>query len=264
LQAAGESLARLSNFAAKIRVQSELYGESLQGNGHYLQGDPRQQQLRYELKMQLQNHISSLLQVSDGDYLWIHETVFNGTTLRRVDLRRFWEAARSQTLPAGPKLLVGLAWGGLPRVLRDFDRSFQFRFVTASNVGTAPTWLLEGSWKPAELVHVFPDRKPDLEQGGAFDLEKLPDHLPQRVRLHLERNTLMPRRVEFQRTGKTPLGFIGTPGDDDWWNAVSMEIFDVERNVRIDPRAFEYQPGDAEFQDATEQYILSLGQGQQM
>jgi len=264
LQAAADLLARQANFAAKIRVRSALYGETLQGSGHYLQGDPRQQQLRYELKLQLTDHISSLLQVADGDYLWIHETVFDSTTLRRVDLHRFWEAARSKTLPAGPKLLVGLAWGGLPRVLRDFDRSFQFRFVSASNVGTTPTWLLDGTWKPAELVHVFPDRKPDLEHVGAIDLQKLPDHLPQRIRLHLERNTLMPRRVEFQRTGKTPLGYVGTPNDDDWWGLVELEIFDIELNVRIDPRAFEYQPGDVEFQDATEQYILSLGQGQQM
>ena len=119
-----------------------------------------------------------------------------------------------------------------------------------------PVWRLQGQWKRGQLVKLLPGQKEAIESGEAADLGKLPEHVPDHVVLLLRQEDLMPCRVEYRRT--LPEKLV-SPGGAASQALVTMDLFEIHVDGRIDPSYFNYSPGDIEISDQTAAFLRSLG-----
>jgi hypothetical protein len=189
--------------------------------------------------MEINGEITSLKQVSDRRFLWIHRNFAERTEQSLVDLRRIREArnkvASPTRLPAAPWLAVG----GLPRLLQGLEVYFQFGEVRAETLGEYPVWVLEGRWAPPGPVDEAGERSP---------------HVPDRVLLVLGRDPvlpLFPYRIEFQRDELVEGRNRATP-------LLRMEFFEIRRAPLV-PEQFVFDPGDNPVTDETDRYLDMLG-----
>ncbi len=250
---AAHEVAKIPTLDAKLRLTTHLLGQELVGSGSYYQLAREQETLlKMELKLQVANQVSSLLQVSDGRFLWVRRDLPERKSLSRIDQRRVSEVLAGQKRSAFVRIgTPALALGGLSKLLEGLDTHFQFEAPVADKFGEVPVWVLQGNWKLDRLAELWPDAAANLQAGTSVDMTKLPPHLPQHVRIVLSRDgalPLFPYRVEYTRQGR---GGESEP-------LVLLELFDVRTNVSLDPRLFAYKPGDQEVADETEAYIQAL------
>ena len=278
-----ESLLRQPGVEARIRQRVDILNQRLVGAGTYLQFQRPGQPLlcRLELKLQLGNSASSVQQVCDGRFLWTRRDLPGSQVLSRVDLRQIDEAlARSGTVqgrggPAPQWNAARLARGGLPALLQSLEDHFDFgppradsiRFPVASGDSDAgpqleeqPVWILEGRWKPKQVLQWLPEQRDATEHGEPPRLESLPAHLPHRVELVLGRDTfipLFPYRIEYQKFAKDSEGKLSGTSTP----MLTMELFEVNARADLQPHFFEYQPGDQAVVDETAQFLQRLRAG---
>jgi hypothetical protein len=241
-----------------------MFGRELVGSGAYFQQRTGEDQvIRLELKIQIGDHPSSLLQVLSppgpkGHYLWTYRKLGEDEELSRVDVARAAVAAeQAGDLPGGGAdgLLPGM--GGLPGLLRGLQAAFDFDSAQQGRFGDLPVWRLEGRWKPGRLAKLLPEQKAAIEAGRTPDLSSLPEHLPDHVVLMLRQEDLFPCRVEYRRQVARQSG-----RGDGSRSLVTMELFNVELNVPIDPAYFIYDAGETEWVDETDRFIGSLSAAQ--
>jgi hypothetical protein len=251
LQAAHE-VASISSLDARLRVQTNIMEQELVGSGSYYQLRAEHDLLlKLELRLQVAQQVSSLLQVSDGRFLWIRRNLPGQNSLSRVDQRRVRESlAKGSSLPiAAPSR--ALALGGLGKLLESLAENFEFSAPREETLGGTAVWVLHGTWRPQRLAELVPSQQARITAGESLDWSKMPEQLPAQVMVMLGRDKhapLFPYRVEYQRFNRageaTPL--------------VSIDLFDVRTNVSLDPRLFAYKPGDQEVADVTENYLAKL------
>ncbi|MCO6456892.1 MAG: hypothetical protein J5I93_16460, partial [Pirellulaceae bacterium] len=127
-------------------------------------------------------------------------------------------------------------------------------------LGTHDVWVLEGTWKPAQLVRLLPDQKPLLLAGQLPSGELLPPHLPQHVRLVLGRDPivpLFPYRIEYLRQESADES-ASPGGAGEWQTLLVVEFFEIRR-VPLVPQQFQYDPGDHSIVDETDLYLERRG-----
>ena len=239
--------------SAKLRQQIDLFRHQLVGSGTYQQrGRGDAMLLRMELKIQVADRVSSLLQVCDGHSFWVHQDLFDGPTLGRINLDRVRAARQVQPATSEPPG-IWPALGGLPKLLRNLDDSFFFTTVSETRLDRVPVWSMQGSWEREKLIDMLPDQK-DAILAGRADFSKLMDHLPDRVRILLGRDDLFPYRIEYWRNVTKKGEKTGTPR-----LLVVMELFEIQLDGALDARLFVYQPGGLREQDQTAGYLKKLG-----
>jgi len=247
------------SISAKIFQQVDLFDKRLIGSGLYLEqrrGPVRL--MRQELRIQLGQQISSLVQVCDGHFLWTYQKLSGQEVLRRLDVARALPAIeQAKELPRQGKLggLPGL--GGLPKLMHALDAAFDFQVaepaVLRLQADHLPVWRLSGRWKPNLVTKLLPEQAKAIESGRAADFSKLADHLPDHVVLMLGREDLFPYRIEFCRT-------VDAGSDPPETRAiVTMQLFEVLFDVPIASSRFRYNPGDLDFEDETPGLLKSLG-----
>jgi hypothetical protein len=246
------------SISAKVRHETDLFDKHLVGSGTYreVRGDDVRR-MRLELRTQLGEQTSSLVQVCDGKYLWIHKNLGAEAKLGRVDVAQATRAIqKSDAAAAQPGALPSL--GGLARLLRGIDAAFEFTAVESGHWGKEkqPVWRFQGQWKRGQLVRLLPNQKETIEKGESPDLSKLAEHLPDQVVLLLRQEDLFPCRVEYRRT--LPEKQI-LPGGPNTRALVAMDLFEIHVGGRIDPSYFIYSPGDIEITDQTAAFLRSLG-----
>lgn len=259
LEQAVFALESRQSVSAKIRQSVDLFGKKLFGSGVYLeQRSDRQTLLRLEIKIQLGDRSSSLLEVCDGRYLWIYRKLRGEGTLGRIDVLRIVRALEENGQMPGAGGIAG--WpglGGLPKLLRGLDAAFAFDSVEETQLaGQLPVWKLEGSWKQDRLARVLPKQEGTVKEDTPPDLTSLPDHLPDHVVLFLGKDDLFPYRIEYRRRGVKGQDGQDAPEDRP---IVVMDLFEVSFNVPIHPTRFIYNPGDHEFSDQTDRFLEKLG-----
>ena len=245
-------LARHNSVAAKLRQQINLFGHQIIGSGTYLQqGRGVDLRLRMDLKLRVAERLASLQQVSDGKSFWVRsDGLEEQSRTTRVDLQRVRHAIQRKELASVSAAAPGISIGGLPRLLASVDAAFRFGNVTQERLDRLAVWKIEGQWEPGKLADMLPAQAEKLKATGAPDRSKLPEHLPDCVRLLLGKDDLFPYRIEYLRTRDPEPGASGPP---DRKLLVLMELFEVQTNLTIDPRNFVYQP--AKFVDATSEFL---------
>ncbi len=256
---AGRALSRHGTIEAKIRQRINLLGHELIGSGaYYQQGSGDGLHLRLELRIQVADHSTSLLQVHDGRYLWIYRQQKDKTHLSRVDVAQIRKARAKRTsvytavAPGG----TSLALGGLPALLDGLSNNFDFYRVEQREIGKLPVRVVRGRWRRDKLASLLEDQKDKILAGGTADLRKLPAQLPQEVVLYLGRDDLFPYLIEYRRFDhrKKSKTNIKT-----WKTIVAMEFSSIRLGAPISARQFQYEPGDLEVTDLTERYLKKLG-----
>ncbi|MCH8922929.1 MAG: hypothetical protein IIA67_07250 [Planctomycetes bacterium] len=264
VQDAVRAMDSYTSVEAKIRHKAELFDSRLIGSGMYWQaGHGGDKRLRLELKIPVAGKVSTLQQVCNDDYLWIHETFGEDSQLTQIDIRRVRRAiSQSPARLRGESSLRWLALGGLPMLLASLQESFYFTIVEQQGTlntadvtgGGRPTWTLLGRWKREKLAHLLGEEHAD---GAKLDVSRLAAHVPDHVVLRLSKDDLFPYAIEFRkRDGNASDEASALAGAK---SLVIMEWFDVRLNDPIDPARFLYDPGNLKRINGTDRFLKRLG-----
>jgi outer membrane lipoprotein-sorting protein len=244
--------------SARVRQTSEIFGRRPVGSGIYLeQRLPGVTLFRLEMRLQLDDQPSSLLEVCDGHYVWNYRQIFQQETLVRIDLdrvnRHLEEAGKWQ-----PGSMGGLpAIGGLPRLVQALGSNFSFTRADQKVLrGQVPAWRLEGLWTPARLEQLLPEQAKSIQGGKAPNLSILPSHAPDRVVVFLGMDDLFPYRIEYRRQPDKK----ESPEATSDKMMTEIDFYDVAFDVPIPPIRFLYNPPKNLTQtDETDKFLNAIG-----
>ena len=193
-------LSRLPSVTANVRQRIDLYGRRLIGFGSYRQMRTRTDLLfRFELKVPVGDTLASLLQVSDGRYLWTYRVLPDkqiekglDASLSTVDLNRVRELIYD---PRQPPTDFGM--GGLPGLLEQTARMFEFRQAAQkSGLHGTSVWVLDGEIRRSLVEQMTIPT--DSDGAGEESRSDALNHIPDRVsRQHLASMTFFPTRSNF-------------------------------------------------------------------
>lgn len=251
LERTRSELDRLEHFSARVRYRVALFDQELIGAGTYFQsGAGQQKKLRCELRLQTEAGIIGGLQVCDGRYVWSSTETFAGPLLTRVDLRRIRQR-REQLSQELPEELW--AWGGLPKLLKNLETSFQWDQALTGYLEAekTPAWSIRGLWRGEEYAKLVPQQAPP---SGESVLGGFPAQVPGSVTLFIRQQDYFPQRIEYRRP---PVGSKGNVPPEEWVPCVLIEFTDISTDRPIDPATFEFQPGkQQEVVDLTDNLLL--------
>jgi hypothetical protein len=244
-------LDRLERLSARVRYRVALFDQELIGAGTYFQsGAGQQKKLRCELRLQAQDEVIGALQVCDGRYVWSNTETFVGPMLTRVDLRRIYQR-REQLGSNSPEQIW--AWGGLPKLLKNLESSFQWDQALTGYLEAdhTPAWSIRGMWRGEEYAKLVPQQAPPA---GEMVLGGFPAQIPGSVTLYIRQQDYFPQRIEYRRP---PAGTKENTPPEEWVPCVMIEFTDISTDRPIEPSVFEFQPGkQQEVVDLTDNLLL--------
>ena len=126
--------------------------------------------------------------------------------------------------------------------------------------------VLRGRWKPEMRIPFLPDQRESILAGEPPRLDLLPTHVPDTVSVVLGRDEfipLFPYRIEYgrcvaQQPIRTDRRESGVAREPVFRPLVTMELFEVQRSLDLDPRLFIYKLGDQHVEDWTERFKRRL------
>jgi hypothetical protein len=260
------------SISAGIRYQVRLFDKELVGRGNYWElRQPGVPLMRMELRIQIDDQVSSLLQVCDGRYLWTYRNLPETATVTQIDAVRATRALEQlATVPNRNPAAMLPGLGGLSKLLRALDANFHFTSVTSGwldqqdfhftatreQAGQRPVWRLEGGWQTSQLIRLLPKQQEAISRGKPVDLSRLPQHIPDQVVVCLGQEDWFPRSIEYRRAVEKAEDAAAA---DTSRAIVTMQLFDVYFNVPIEAQQFVYKPGSVQASDQTEAFLQSLG-----
>lgn len=262
------TLQRNYTVSAQIRQTALILGHEVIGSGEYCE-QRSNQGLRFRLELKIQSFrlghkaqtrdeetASGLLQLCDGRYLWNYRKLMGAESLSCVD----YALVQQRLEEKGPQNIQVLDnWpglGGLPKLLRSFDKAFVFDSPEGGHLQKDfPAWKVEGRWRPEMLARAVPEHKEAIEQGRGVELEDLPEHLPNCVTLFLGKDDLFPYSIVYYRL-KGNTANVRASRDDS--PMVQIDMANVRFNQPIRAAQFVYKPG-LKYTDGTERMLEKLG-----
>ncbi len=256
VQQAARDLANCPSLEVRLRQRVAAFDKQLVGSGIYLHQYTEQGlRIRLELKLQVADSLTTVLQVSDGQFLWLRRDMPHGTSLGRVDLERLnaaWSAGGNAKFAAMPASL--LASGGLPRLLASIAENFSFHAPVVAQLDSTPVWLVQGQWTPQVLAKLFPNEQDKILEGELPDLRRLPRQMPTSVDIVLRQPDLMPLRIDYRRLSCDDSTEAGNHDE----SLLVMEFYGVRHHESLDDGLFRYEPGSQEVEDLTSLYLRKL------
>src|SRR5262245_37117349 len=262
---AAKRVAAEAAISAEMRFKIDAFGHELVGTGNYLQyGAETEKLVRMDLRMQVGDKLASVQEIRGEESYWVRREVPPAAPrLGRVDLRQRRKSLAQSSVPAGSDVLPQGDWimlGGLARLVTALEQNFDFGAPRADELkfqaadGKAlmklPIWVVTGEWKRERLAELVAR---EVGKKGT-----LPEQLPNRVEIVMGRTDdvlpLFPFRITYWRTGPAEKGSAEPPPPRE---LLTLELFNVSRK-RIDPREFQYQPGDQDVQNLTQFYVQRL------
>lgn len=283
------AIARLEqrgSVTARLQHRAFIDGLELEGRGEYLQqGRGTHRHVRWLLESQHDGVRASLLQSTNGRFLWTDRHIATGRLIERVDL---WQVRRMSKLRSGdassttentpapflPQLTS--SFGGLPMLLESLRTHFEFtapgtfRAPEHLHLGSQPVIGLIGRWRPESLASIVADVS-DLPASKITSetlrakLERqlvtrdLPTRLPLNVLVLLGQNDLFPYLIEY-RAGDDQLADADVPVEALFQLSreplARLEFYDVVFDRDISTVEFIYSPPDEpDWYDRTDQYV---------
>jgi hypothetical protein len=265
--AAARRVAAEPAISAELRCKIDAFGHELVGTGNYLQSGAGPEKLvRLELRMQMGQKPATVQEIRGEDVYWVRRDVPpQPPTLGRVDLKQLRKSmvqanalAASNGLPQGDWIMLG----GLGRLLKALEQNFvfaaprsdelAFNSADGKSLVKLPIWVVAGQWNPERLAALV-----GKEPGK---IGAIPEQLPDRVELVLGRTEdvlpLFPYRITYWRTpAADKKGKDATPAVAPR-ELLTIELFKISNDPqKINPTAFQYQPGDQDVQELTESYV---------
>jgi hypothetical protein len=259
---AAKDVFRQRAIQAKVSQRVFAFGQEVTGAGEYYQfGSGQPKLLRLDMKMQVGPQAASLLQVCGRQDYWIRRHVPPGNPkLEHANLTRL-ASALSRMDDEGRYVNSGnwILLGGLSRLMESLHRNFDFAPPEQSR--TLPVLVTKGRLKPDRFLALH------NATGGKQEAAQPADQIPTSVILTLgladQPLPHFPYRIEYQRqlstqeadaaagekkdqqpSGETPLSIL--------------EFYEVHTPVDLDPQLFEFDPGDEEYEDRTQNWLRRL------
>ncbi|MBL9092622.1 MAG: hypothetical protein JNL96_15475 [Planctomycetaceae bacterium] len=255
--AAVRRLGERRSVVAKVRHRAKLYGRELIGSGDYAQGPNHSRLLRYELRMQVNDRVVNQLQVCDGRYLWISRLIEVEPEIQRVEVDRVL-AAFGQLGPGGAAAAAqnAIAVGGIGNLIESLQKDFSFQSVSPSQLGDVPVYALVGRWKSSALEKLPMTSERPIGLDLPADAGGLRQHVPTHVVVYLGVDDLFPYRLEYRRSPEGaaagPEDAASSPGDDPSPRILVIEFFEVQFDVPLEERLFQFSPGSRRYTDITD------------
>jgi hypothetical protein len=289
LSHAAARLERRASVTARMRHQAFINGKQLYGIGNYWQQGAADE-LRVRLELELAGQDTSLLQVSNGYYLWLERNLPTGRVVTTVNLRELradpslsaanLDAPEPGTATWSQSEMIAFT-GGLPAMLASLETNFSFMppqamrlaaQTSVPNSASIPVFAVVGHWRPEKLAalvskseEVKVDSGDSARSGSPLStlhsqLASLPSRFPQEVLLLVGQGDLFPYRIEYRRLETPPESSDGLPIPYQLSAnpMVVIEFIDVAFDTPIAAGQFEYSPGEAEFSDQTAEIIERL------
>lgn len=250
------------NVTAKLRQESRLRDQKLVGSGSYWQlGQLDKRLTRWEMRTQVADQTSSLLQIYDGQHLWTDRRLPSGRQVRRLDVAllqsRLSSIRKEKTsLAIEPLLAAALGRGGLRALLADMLRNFDFQPPQPVQLNGAAVHALIGHWKPEQLLEHWPAAEQLVDPSPSNWPEQLPHHL-----LLLVRSNMFPCVCEYRRAAAATLAtnLVGLRPAGDF--LLRYEIYEVQFAVAIPAEKFNFVLGDVQWTDETALVFEQLTKG---
>lgn len=251
------AVAAHSSYYARLRYQAEYFGESILGAGTYLESRAPQHGWRLELKSQVGRRAASLQQIGNERMAWVVRQLDTEVEVDQIDLRQLEQALGARFAPWGEVRLGPVGLGGLTGLLEALDAAFVFSAPVPGQGSQGPVLAAEGTWRPAALAAQIPAHAEALAAGRSIPAEAWPPQLPERVRLEVTADGRLPARIEFLGRPRAAAGDGGASGLE---SRLTLEWFEVQFDLPVDPNLFEFHPGPAPVRNLTDHILARLRQ----
>ncbi len=241
--------------SARVRHSAQMFDRKLVGSGNYLQARQGQRlQVRFSLSAKTADRMVNLLHVCDGRTLWMFDNLDGREKLSRVDLLRLQQAADGQ----GGALMPLMLGGGLPQLVGSLQQNFIASTPQPVVFQEVPVWAITLRWNPQRLARLL--GKADLfDEQGRLHTDRLPEQFPDRVFLLVGQDDLFPYHLDFRRsTSDDVLSSVTINRKSTSRSLTTMELFEVQFNVPLEPMMFNYKPGNIQIDDRTDEYLAQL------
>ncbi|MFO0886362.1 MAG: hypothetical protein U0894_19645, partial [Pirellulales bacterium] len=207
-------------------------------------------------------------EVCTKDHFWTRKMLplEEKATLERVDLLRLRTAiARVSQQDSTVESRAWMMLGGLPRILGQLEQSYTFLPPKTVQAKGGTLWLIRGRLRP-DWVAALGNGKPEVTS-------ELGEQVPIEVDVYLGKETigpeLFPFRIEYYRFADKQKKKSWLMPDENAERILSsqqepltllmsLEFLQPQQDVDLDPRFFEFDPGDAEYDDGTQSCLSRL------
>lgn len=234
LEEARERLISYESIRAQLIETVALGDHRFRLKGTYLQG--ANLQLRLDCQVQVGQTTGKLTEVCDGQILWAWQKIGDKQRVTRRNVRQIERAASSAGMSTQNLLLAELGFGGLPALIASLQKSFLFDRVAEQEVDGLSLVVMDGVWQPELAARL-----------GGGSRERMPDHIPDRVRIYFQQDKLFPRRILYLKLGSQP---------NRYRPLVSLDFVNVVWDGPLDETAFQFSPPEnVRREDITQEYI---------
>jgi hypothetical protein len=251
------TLERWPYVKASFRQGLRIGDKPLAGSGEYLQqgvGNERRTSWHWQTLVDGQKALFAQIYDRNGE-LWTDSRYPERRTVTRLDvgtLRRelslALDAAGQGRGGAAVDELELLARGGLSQLIAQLRRSFEFGPPTVVVENGQVMMAMVGSWRKDALERAWPGLDPAAPGNW-------PAHLPHHVLVKVGRRDLFPRTVEYRRGADAGLFEEAAAAMDP---LARYEFFDVQWNVTMPERLFEFVATDLDWHDVTAEVFEQL------
>ncbi|MBO09465.1 MAG: hypothetical protein CMJ68_01745 [Planctomycetaceae bacterium] len=245
LREARGKLKTLIPFQAEIVETVVVRGKKFRATGKYMQGQGNK--LRLEFDLEVGRTKGALVQVCDGTTLYTQQKIGVAVQATKRDVPRILNELKRMS--SGPRPRPGefeadLGLGGLAALLESLDQSMSFIRQREQTFQKRPFVIIEGTWNATFLEKLTDDDQAD--DAG------LPEYVPDRVRVYIDKTTRFPHRIVYLKkaTGQKVLRPM-----------VSLEFRNVQVNAPLTDASFVFKPDPSvRVQDVTNAFIQQIKQ----
>lgn len=270
LRLARQRLRNYESVKANLIETAVIGGRSFRAEGTYLQGQNFQLKMSLDFELGKQRaYKASMLQVCDGQVLWTsrrHQNDLKKTAepdasqsevdgeqrITRRDIRQILREAAQHEQAYLSLLSAELGLGGISELLSSLEQSMAFGKVREEKNDGKPFLVFQGRWNLDVLENFLEEEElQELRTGDdARKLPRLPEHVPDMVRLYFDRESLFPRRVLYLKRPES--AHTLTP-------MLSLNFVNIVLNAPVDADEFDFVPPDKVYpQDTTSKYIKRI------
>ncbi|HEY3965463.1 MAG TPA: hypothetical protein VGM05_12985 [Planctomycetaceae bacterium] len=246
LKRSREQLLKVKSLSAKVTEKVEVLEKSFKAEGRYLQMGLQENdwKMRLELSVKIGGASGSLLEICDGELLWMRSDIDTGRRKDRregakKDPRDTWITRRNVTkiLNAAKKLpdksyetglITSLGLGGLPALIASLEQNMKFNSVKDVTLHDKPMIVVEGAWIESIAQKLRGSAAP-----GQPAPTLLPPSAPDSVRIYIDHATGFPHRIMYLKK---------IAGRDVQKPMLVLDFLDVEINPPISDSEFDYVP----------------------
>ena len=247
LREARQKLKELVPFRTEIVETIVVRGKQFRAAGKYMQG--KGNRLRLEFELEVGRTKGSLIQVCDGTTLFTQQKIGLVVQATRRNVPRILKEMKQLSAGARPRpgqFEADLGLGGLEALLGSLEQTMSFNKRREQTFQDRPFIIIEGIWNATFLEALTDDDQ--------VDGEGLPEYVPDRVRIYIDKATRFPHRIVYlKNTGSRK---VLRP-------MVSLEFRNVQVNAPLPDASFAFKPDSGvRVQDVTDDYIRQIRQAQ--